>query len=189
MRVTGNRLLTYKGSLLKPETFSIFWDLLGKAYKSPRHSILILQSALTAPSAQTHLPAKRQVIGGTNPKAVNTQAPELRSQEARFSQVLVSMTAAKPLTHAELLLFPRSLRVLYRSYNTITKALHTELQNQYSTAWSSFPFLGQNHFTTPKTPERSVSKGRLCFWVHAPGPWTAMGTVCKQPRTCTFYIL
>lgn len=34
--------------------------------------------------------------------------------------------------------------------------------------------------TTPKTQERSVSKGRLCPWVQAPGPWAAMGTVCKQ---------
>lgn len=33
-----------------------------------------------------------------------------------------------------------------------------------------------------------MSKGRLCSWVQAPGPWPAMGTVCKQPGSshCTF---
>lgn len=50
------------------------------------------------------------------------------------------------------------------------------------------PFPGPEFCTTPQTLERSVSKGRLCPWVHAPGPWPAMGTVCKQHGEFTFYI-
>lgn len=55
-----------------------------------------------------------------------------------------------------------------------------------TTALLFIPFLCQSHCTTPKTPQQSVSKGRICPWVHTPGPWTAMGTVCKQCRACPF---
>ncbi|EGW11911.1 hypothetical protein I79_022171 [Cricetulus griseus] len=61
-------------------------------------------------------------------------------------------------------------------------------QRQSAIAWSSILSLGQSHCTTPKTPEQSVSKGRICPWVHTPGPWTAMGTVCEQHRVCPFHI-
>lgn len=33
-----------------------------------------------------------------------------------------------------------------------------------------------------------MSKGRLCPWVHAPGPRPAMGTVWEQHREFTFYV-
>lgn len=48
------------------------------------------------------------------------------------------------------------------------------------------PFPVPESLQTPKTPKQSVSKGRICPGVHTPGPWTAMGTVCKQCRACPF---
>lgn len=56
--------------------------------------------------------------------------------------------------------------------HTGTETLKRKLHHKplHSAARSFFPFLGQSPCTTPKTLEWSVSKGRLCPWVHAPGP-------------------
>lgn len=139
----------------------------------------VIQPASTATSDQVLCPPG----GESFARETSCQGTELRAQVHSRTLIVIIISASFPNIEHLLCALCQVLPWSHIRQN-ITKNIALQApacwQQGQCRAAQSFPCLGQRLRTTPKTPEQSVSKGRLCPWVQAPGPWPAMGTVCKQ---------